>query len=246
MERYKLILSYNGSAFAGSQRQSKRRTVQSELEKALRSLGWSGRSVLLAGRTDTGVHALGQVAACDLEWKHGVDALRDALNARLPSDMAVPLAELAPSGFHPRFDARSRKYRYRIYCQPIRDPLREPVMWRLWPAPDLGALEDFAGLLVGQKDFAAFGSPPGNRGSTVRTVLTACWDAGAEELGFEVEADAFLYRMVRRLVYVQVAAAQGRLTREALQAALAVASGARSLPAGLAPANGLVLMEVKY
>ncbi len=246
MERYKLILSYEGRGFAGSQRQTRRRTVQSELETALRSLGWSGRSILLAGRTDSGVHASGQVAACDLEWKHGPEALRDALNAKLPSDMAIRLVEPASPAFHPRFDARSRKYRYRIYCQPVRDPLRDPSTWRLWPPPEFAVLEQTARLLAGRHDFAAFGSPPGARGGTVRTVLSACWDAAADELGFEVEADAFLYRMVRRLVFVQVAAAHGRVSPEAVQSALTTASVPGSLPAGLAPANGLVLLEVNY
>jgi tRNA pseudouridine38-40 synthase len=113
MERYKLRLSYEGSGFAGSQRQSRRRTVQAELEKALRPLGWTGRSVILAGRTDAGVHALGQVAAFDLQWNHGRDELRDALNATLPSDMAVLSVDLVDSSFHPRFDASARRYRYR-------------------------------------------------------------------------------------------------------------------------------------
>ena len=105
MARYKLILAYDGTAFAGSQRQAKHRTVQGELEKALRKLGWSARSVTLAGRTDTGVHASGQVAAFDLEWNHGLEHLRDALNANLPFDIAVKNVEVADAKFHPRFDA---------------------------------------------------------------------------------------------------------------------------------------------
>ena len=116
MARYKLILAYDGSAFAGSQRQAsgaksrtgKGRTVQGELENALRGLGWQGRSVLLAGRTDAGAHASGQVAAVDLEWAHSPAALRDALNARLPFELVVRDAEAVDAGFHPRFDATSR------------------------------------------------------------------------------------------------------------------------------------------
>jgi len=246
MERYKLRLSYEGSGFAGSQRQLRRRTVQAELEKALRKLGWTGRSVVLAGRTDTGVHALGQVAAFDLEWKHGREELRDALNATLPSDMAVLSVELVDGSFHARFDATSRRYRYRIYCQPIRDPLRERLMWRAWPAVHVADLQEAAAMFCGRHDFAAFGSAPGKQGSTVRTVSAAGWEESGDDRGFEIEADGFLYRMVRRLVFVQVAVAQGRVTKEAVNEALRSASRANALPAGLAPAHGLALIEVNY
>lgn len=246
MARYKLIVSYEGTGFAGSQRQSRRRTVQGELEKALRTLGWTGRSAVLAGRTDAGAHALGQVAAFDMDWSHGEQALREALNANLPSDLAVLSVELAPAGFHPRFDAASRRYLYRIYCRPIRDPLRERLAWRVWPMLPLGVLQEAAAVLTGQHDFGAFGSAPGKGGSTVRTVISACWDARDDELIFEIEADGFLYRMVRRLVFVQVAVAQGRLDLAALNRALQPATRLKALLAGLAPAHGLVLLRVNY
>lgn len=246
MAHYKLILSYEGTGFAGSQRQARRRTAQSELEKALRALGWRDRSVILAGRTDAGVHASGQVAAFDLDWKHGEDALRQALNSKLPADMAVLSVALVPPGFHPRFDATSRRYRYRIYSQPTRDPLRERFMWRVWPAVELKALQDVAGRIQGRHDFGAFGSAPGRRGSTIRTVMQACWTVAADGFVFEIEADAFLYRMVRRLVFVQVAVAQGRASGQAVEMALHSASRSGSLPAGLAPAHGLALIEVNY
>src|SRR5258708_30704128 len=130
MARYKLILAYDGTAFAGSQRQAKRRTIQGELESALRRLGWTGPSLTLAGRTDAGVHAQGQVAAIDLDWSHSPEKLRDALNACLPFDMVVKTAELADSNFHPRYDATSRLYRFRLFCKPVRDPLREQFTCR--------------------------------------------------------------------------------------------------------------------
>ena len=246
MERYKLKLSYDGSEFAGSQRQARRRTVQGELEKALRHIGWTGKSVILAGRTDAGVHAVGQVAAFDLAWSHGLDALREALNANLPADMAVGSVEMAEAGFHPRFDATSRRYRYRLYCQSTRDPLRERQAWRVWPEVGLETLRQIAPILCGKHDFAAFGSAPGKRGGTIRTVTSAEWQERGDERLFEVEADAFLYRMVRRLALVQVACAQGRTSREAVETALRDGSRSKSLPAGLAPAQGLTLIEVNY
>src|SRR5258706_1857494 len=142
MARYKLTLSYDGSGFVGSQRQasSKTRTVQGELEKALQTLGWSGRSVIMSGRTDTGVHATGQVASVDLDWSHSDNHLVRALNSTLPADIAVRSAEVVGEKFHPRFDATSRLYRYRLFCQSLRDPMRERFDWRGLPAVNTDVL----------------------------------------------------------------------------------------------------------
>lgn len=246
MERYKLILAYDGSAFAGSQRQAKSRTVQGELEKALSQLGWRETSILLAGRTDSGVHASGQVASCKLNWPHSPEALQKALNALLPPDMAVQDVEVIQDQFHPRFDARSRRYEYRLFCQPVRDPLQERFSWRVWPGVDGETLKQVAGRLVGCYDFAAFGSPPRAESSTVRTVTLAEWRQEHDAWLFTVEADAFLYRMVRRMTFLQVVVAQGKLPASALSDALAGRLGGSQLPAGLAPACGLTLVHVSY
>ncbi len=160
MVRYQIIIAYDGTDFVGSQRQAKSRTVQGELEKALQKLGWDGSSALMAGRTDAGVHASGQVAAFDLGWDHSLADLNNALNANLPADMAICQVQIAPADFHPRFDAKARLYRYRIFCQRNRDPLRERYAWRVWPAVDEATLHSLAALLPGKFDFAAFGSPP--------------------------------------------------------------------------------------
>ncbi len=254
MARYKLILAYDGTDFAGSQRQANRRTVQGELEKALRGLGWSGRAVTLAGRTDSGVHALGQVAAFDFDWTHSLERLRDALNARLPADAAVRGVHLVEAQFHPRFDATARRYRYRLFCQHERDPLRERLAWRVWPAAEGDLLMEMANALRGRHDFAAFGSAPRAAGSTARTVTHSEWtrlspsevEGSGDEWQFEVRADAFLYRMVRRLVFVQVAVAQGRCSKQAVVKALEKPRSGNEIPAGLAPAHGLTLVEVTY
>jgi len=241
MVRYQIILAYDGTGFVGSQRQADSRTIQGELEKALRKLGWKGRTVLLAGRTDTGVHASGQVAAFDLAWGHGLDDLTSALNAHLPGDMAVRQARVAPEGFQPRFDATGRVYRCRLFCEKLRDPLRERYAWRVWP--EVGDLSGLAEIWPGRHDFAAFGSALRKGGSTVRSVQAADWRKQGGEWTFEIRADAFLYRMVRRLVFVQVAAGQGRLSAEALRSALENPS---KLLAGIAPPSGLTLVEVCY
>jgi tRNA pseudouridine38-40 synthase len=244
MARYQVILAYDGSGFQGSQRQAKIRTVQGELERSLRRFGWSDRSVIMAGRTDTGVHATGQVAAFDFEWAHTDERLLKALNADLPPDLAITSLCTARTDFHPRFDAHSRTYRYRLFCSPIRDPLRERFAWRVWPVMEEKALKSTADLFLGTHDFAAFGSPTTPKGTTTRTVTRTEWKKKPDgEWQFEVQADAFLYRMVRRLVYLQVAMAQGRCSTEDVHRAFTKNS---KLPSGLAPANGLTLVEVSY
>ncbi|HXF86474.1 MAG TPA: tRNA pseudouridine(38-40) synthase TruA [Anaerolineales bacterium] len=250
MARYKLTLAYDGSGFTGSQRQAKSRTVQGELERALKKIGWEGRSVILSGRTDAGVHATGQVASVDLAWSHSDEDLVRALNAILPEDIAVWSACVVDAKFHPRFDAVSRLYRYRLFCRPLRDPLRERFAWRVWTPVNGEILECAASYFLGTHDFSAFGSPTTPKGETVRTVSKAEWtQTDEDEWQFEVRANAFLYRMVRRMVFVQVMAAQGKVPVEAIARSLAkqAAGRARSeLPAGLAPAHGLTLVEVEY
>jgi len=245
MARYQVILAYDGSGFTGSQRQANSRTVQGELENALRLIGWSGRSVLMAGRTDTGVHATGQVAAFDFdEWTHPAAKMLQALNAKLPSDLAVKDLHPVSAEFHPRFDAVSRAYSYRLFNEPIRDPLRERFAWRVWPTLDGEALTRNAALFLGTHDFAAFGSPTSEKGTTMRTVTGSEWRKKRDgEWQFEVRADAFLYRMVRRLVFVQVTLAQGKAAVKDVQQALL---GQGRLPPGLAPAHGLALVDVDY
>jgi tRNA pseudouridine38-40 synthase len=244
MARYQVILAYDGAGFSGSQRQANSRTVQGELEKALRKLGWSEKSALMAGRTDTGVHATGQVAAFDFEWTHSADQLLRALNAKLPADLAIQKLRVVPAVFHPRFDAVARVYKYRLFSQPIRDPMREKFAWRVWPAMDSGALIKNAEIFLGTHDFAAFGSPTSEMGTTIRTVTRSEWRKKPDgEWQFEVRADAFLYRMVRRMVFVQVAVAQGKSSAKEIRSAL---MGQGKLPSGLAPAHGLTLTAIEY
>ncbi len=257
MARYQIILAYDGTGFLGSQRQASTtlnrkadsRTVQGELEYALRKLGWVGRTIYMAGRTDTGTHASGQVAAFDLEWGHGLDDLLHALNANLPHDMAVREVKIAPELFHPRFDAKSRRYRYRLFCGSVRDPLKERYAWRVWPPVD--ELTPLAQIWPGTHDFAAFGTAPRPGGNTLRTVTFAEWQKSGDEWTFEIQANAFLYRMVRRLVFVQVTVGQGRMPAEVLVRALdsrpdVWKTDGSQIPAGLAPACGLTLVEVHY
>ncbi len=244
MERYKLILAYDGTEFLGSQRQGSRRTVQGEVESALRSLGWQDASILLAGRTDTGVHATGQVAAFDLEWKHPIEDLKAALNSRLPGDISVWKVESAASGFHPRFDARARCYHYRVIEQKERNPVQERYAWRIEEAVTSGLLDKAAKRLIGKHDFMNFGRAMHAGNSTVRTVFAAGWYPQEKHSWiFQVIADAFLYHMVRRMVFLQVLVGTKRISPEVFSELL---GNERKAPAGNAPAAGLELKACFY
>ena len=246
MARYQVILAYDGTEFHGSQRQLKVRTVQGVVEDTLRKLRWVGETIIMAGRTDTGVHASGQVLGFDLDWNHTEEDLRNALNALFPNDVSTRRVTECHAEFHPRYDALSRTYRYQVLIDPIPDPLEMRYSWRVWPSPDLDVMQDAANLFIGAHDFAAFGSPMKQGGSTVREITEARWDrvSNANKLEFVVTANAFLYHMVRRLVHVLVKVGQGSLSIEQIRKYLEAPEGPPVQ--GLAPAQGLVLEEVNY
>lgn len=247
MARYQVILAYDGTEFHGFQRQGRggqERTVQGEVEAALRRIGWAGRSILAAGRTDAGVHASGQVIAFDLDWEHPEEALLRALNANLPLDAAAQAVRVARPDFHPRYDARARRYQYRILCREVRAPLRERYCWRVWPDVSVEPMRRAAADLIGRHDFAAFGAPHHPGRSTVRNVSQAHWLEDGAELVFEIVGNAFLYHMVRRLVSTLVGIGQGVLPADLIRKRLAEPAG--EMVPGLAPPAGLNLVEVIY
>ncbi len=244
MAHYKVILAYDGTDFQGFQRQVKGRTVQASVESALRSIGWQNKTILGAGRTDTGVHASGQVIAFEFGWNHSTVELKDALNANLPDDIAAQSVEQTGNDFHPRFSAAARRYCYRMFCDNVRQPLRERYAWRVWPAVSVDLLHETAAYLIGGHDFSAFGSAPQPGGSTIREVFTATWRGAKQDLIFEILGNAFLYHMVRRLVSFQVEIGQGKRNADELKSYLD--GKHRELVQGLAPAQGLILSEVVY
>lgn len=244
MAHYKVILAYDGTDFQGFQRQVKGRTVQASVESALRSIGWQNTTIHAAGRTDTGVHASGQVIAFEFGWNHSAEELKNALNANLPDDIAAQSVELTGNDFHPRFSAAARRYCYRLFCDNVRQPLRERYAWRVWPAVSVELLNETAAYLIGGHDFSAFGSAPNPGGSTIREVYISTWRGANENLVFEILGNAFLYHMVRRLVSFQVEVGQGKRNADELKSYL---DGKQvQLVQGLAPAQGLILSEVVY
>lgn len=252
MARYQVILAYDGSRYQGFQRQAGRKgspSVQAVVEAALRKLGWNGRAILAAGRTDAGVHALGQVITFDLEWAHTPHELRQALNANLPEDVAARQVALTRVDFHPRYSALARRYAYRLFCGEVRCPLEERYAWRLWPPVNVEVMQQAASRLIGVHDFASFGTSPKKGGSTTREVFTASWRPASglwEQDGwqFDIQANGFLYRMVRRVVNALVEIGQGRQPVSWMEQLL-LEPQAHPIQ-GLAPAHGLTLIEVIY
>lgn len=243
MARYQLILAYDGTDFSGVQRQSKARTVQAVVETALSELGWQEETILFAGRTDAGVHATGQVVAFSLDWQHEDEILLNALNAKLPHDAVVQSIARAEAEFHPRYDASSRTYLYTLYHAPQNHPLLNRYAWRIWPPMDGNLLNKAAAPFIGRHDFSAFGRAMKPGSSTIREVFTSKWTEKDNGWIYEIKANAFLYHMVRRLVYMQVQFARGNLSFEELVKGL---SKRVIIKPGLAPSHGLVLAKVAY
>jgi tRNA pseudouridine38-40 synthase len=244
-QRYCATIEYDGTGYFGFQRQRQEPTIQAAVEAALEALAGHPVPIVGAGRTDTGVHALGQVISFDLDWpaKHGVAALQRALNAHLPEDIVVLQLTEAPGGFHPRFDARQRTYHYLICNVPVRRPL---CRWRCWHVSrplDVELMNQAAALLVGVHDFATFGRPP-TGDNTIRRVYQAFWQREQAQLRFEITADAFLNRMVRSLVGSLKAVGAGEWTVATFVEAFGACERRRSATA--APAHGLYLASINY
>jgi tRNA pseudouridine38-40 synthase len=243
MARYQLILAYDGTGFSGFQRQGKTRTVQQVVETALKELGWQEETIFFAGRTDAGVHASGQVIVFTLDWQHEDATLVDALNARLPVDVVVQSIAQTEAEFHPRYDASSRTYNYHIYHLPHNQPLLDRYAWRIWPPLEGSLLNQAAQLFIGRYDFSAIGRAMKPGSSTIREVFESNWTSQENGWRYEIRANAFLYHMVRRLVFMQVQFAKGSTTVVDLKKGL---EEKVIIKPGLAPSKGLVLVKVLY
>ncbi|MGD8397614.1 MAG: tRNA pseudouridine(38-40) synthase TruA [Anaerolineae bacterium] len=238
------IVEYDGTDFFGFQVQARERTVQGELERAIAEVTGETRRILGAARTDAGVHAQGQVIGFTARWRHGLPVLHRALNAVLAADVAIRAMGPAAEGFHPRFSALSRTYRYTLRNERWRSPLPRRTSWHVWKPLDAKKMVEASRCLVGTHDFGTFGRPPGGGKHTVRTVLRAEWSRNGSVLTFDIEANAFLYRMVRSVVGTLVLVGRGELAVDALPAMLEARD--RSLIRQVAPAQGLCLIRVNY
>ncbi len=243
--RYRLWakIEYDGTAFNGFQIQKRERTVQGEIEQALETVVHSRVRIVGAGRTDQGVHAQGQVIRFEVEWRHPLSDLQRALNAVLASDVAILEMGQAAEDFHPRFSALSRTYRYTLLNKPQRSPLNRRTAWHIEQKLDIAQMTEASRFLVGIHDFASFGRPPQGE-NTIREVFRADWEERGPFLTFDIEANAFLYRMVRSIVGTMVQVGQGLVSVDGFK--LILEARDRRKCKYLAPANGLCLMRVEY
>ena len=245
LQGHKLTIAYRGTDFAGWQRQPGKRTVQECIEVALEKI-WREKIILQgSGRTDTGVHALGQVASFNARRLHTGKILLRALNANLPRDVRIVKCQLVSPAFHARFDAAGKTYRYRIWNGAVQDPFTLDTHWHMAREIDLPAMRRAARMLLGRHDFASFTSNPGyERESTIRTMKRASIVREGEALVFYFAADGFLYRMVRNLVGALVKVGIGKITVDDFGKILRTKM--RSAAPETAPACGLTLMQVRY
>jgi len=246
MRTIKLILQYDGTNYGGFQRQPNANTIQAELEGALRQVTGDPSLCIggAAGRTDAGVHARGQVVHFRTESRVPTDRWPYALNQHLPPDIAVVGAEEVPEGFHARFWARSKRYRYTIYCHPFPSPLTRLYAYH-WSRPvELAPMREAAELLTGRHDFAAFRSTGGAAKTSVRTIYELQVLDAAPYIFIDVTADGFLYNMVRIIAGTLLEVGAGRRSLDEVRRALE--TGQRDLAGRTLPPHGLCLEEVKY
>ncbi len=250
----KLTLAYDGTAYRGWQRQAGGASIQGLIEEALARIEGAPVTVHGAGRTDAGVHALGQVASVRLEATLDTRTLRRALNATLPSDVRAVAVDEAPEGFHARFSATGKVYEYWIFDGDVQTPFARGWSWHRPYGLDVAAMDRAAGALVGTRDFAAFQSTGTDVTSTVRTMTHArvrTEPAHAGPIGLtdrfvviRVEANGFLRHMVRAITGTLVDIGEGRRPADSLPAL--IASRDRASAGATAPARGLVLVRVDY
>jgi tRNA pseudouridine38-40 synthase len=259
---FKVTLAYDGTDFVGWQRQASGTSIQGLLEDALADLDGRAVTVIGAGRTDAGVHALGQVAAFSLQRAIAPDAVLRAVNARLPEAIRVVAAEQAPPGFHARFGARAKTYRYRIWNGAVMSPFERRYAWHVAGALDIDAMARAARAVEGRHDFAAFQAAGSETQTTEREVFSSRVIAGLKPcatefsssgaglqacgrlIEYEITGDGFLRHMVRTIVGTLVEIGRGRRSAESM--AGTIRSCDRAAAGATAPPGGLFLVAVSY
>jgi tRNA pseudouridine38-40 synthase len=262
MRTLKILLAYDGGSFVGWQRQPSGTSIQGLLEEALAPIEGRSVTVVGAGRTDAGVHALGQVASCTLSHPIAPDTLARALNAVLPDAVRVLGAEEAPEGFHARYAARAKTYRYLIHNGSPAGPFSRGYAWHVPAALDVSAMSEAARFLEGERDFSALRGAGSTTKTAVRTMSAVrVWTCPAADafgglltgpgapasgriVALELTGSGFLRHMVRNAVGTLVEVGMGR--RDAAWVGVVLESGTREEAGPTAPAHGLFLVSVEY
>jgi tRNA pseudouridine38-40 synthase len=240
----KVVLEYDGSDFAGWQQQAHGRTVEGELKRALRELTGSENKVYAAGRTDAGAHAEGQVVSFEMDGRIAPQRLVAALNARLPGDVSVLTAEVAPDGFHARYSARWRRYRYRYLDRRARPALERGRCWHVAGPLDVEAMSVAAKALVGKHDWTSYCSASEPAAGRVREMRSAKVARNGDFVELELVAEGFLRGLARSIAGALAEVGRGRKQPESVGEVLRARD--RSLAPRTAPAGGLTLVEVIY
>jgi tRNA pseudouridine38-40 synthase len=245
MKRFKLVIEYDGSTYHGWQRQKSDNTIQAEIEDALAVMTRQKVTVLGAGRTDAGVHALGQVAHFDCDTRLSPDIFLRGLNSLLPDAIVIKSCEGVAPDFHARYHAKRKIYQYRILNRSVPTAINRHYTWHIRRPLNLGAMCRAAEFIVGTHDFKAFEGTGSPRSSTVRRVYAAGIDTEEHpHLSFTIEADGFLRFMVRNIVGTLVNVGLGKFEPEDLPAI--IDSGERQRAGATAPPHGLFLVAVDY
>jgi tRNA pseudouridine38-40 synthase len=242
---FKLTVEYDGSAYQGWQRQPNGPSIQSTIENALKRMTHQAIALVGSGRTDAGVHALGQVANFQCDTRIEPDAFKRGLNSILPDDIVIQACNEVPIEFHSRFDAKSKRYHYQILNQPLPKAVGRQYAWWIRRPLDLEAMREAAHYLIDRHDFKAFEGAGSPRSHTMRHIMLA--DLTKQPDGiirFGVEADGFLRYMVRNIVGTLVAVGRGDIDASQFKAILS--SKDRNKAAATAPAHGLFLVKVNY
>jgi tRNA pseudouridine38-40 synthase len=244
MRNVRLVLEYDGTEFHGWQRQAGLRTIQDVMEEALRALTGAGVSIHASGRTDAGVHALGQVVHFFTASRHAPGVFVKGLNALLPADVRVLGAEEMPQSFHATLDARGKRYRYVIDNRAVAQVMMLRYAWHVYQPLDVEAMARAARALLGRHDFRSFETEWPNRTSSVRTIEDIVVERRGDDVWIEVEADGFLYHMVRAIAGTLVLVGKGRRAESWVREALLAEDRREAGPN--APPQGLFLLRVRY
>jgi len=244
MRKIKLTISYDGSRYKGWQLQENGLTVQEELEKSIKKVFGKHHRVHAASRTDAGAHAMAQAVHFNTSSKIPTEKIVPALNKALPDDIAVTRAEEAERDFHARFDASGKLYRYHILNCRERDPFREKYSWRVSYKLDVPLMRREAAFLIGRHDFKSFQARDKRERASVRKLTRLDVKKRGKDLEIEIEADGFLYNMVRNIVGTLIEIGRGYLPPGSMKKILKSRDRAQAGPT--APAKGLFLVEVKY
>lgn len=246
LTNFKITVEYDGSDFHGWQRQKHDRTIQAEIEEALARIVGQRVAVIGSGRTDAGVHALGQVANFQCATRLNATVIQKALNSLLPNAIVVKMCQQAHPGFHARYDAKSKTYRYRIYNHPIPVAIDRQYAWHVRHPLDLKSMHAAAEVLIGPHDFTAFEGAGSPRSHTIRHVFRAQLkeENMTGSLAFDIEANGFLRFMVRNIVGTLVQVGCGKISMKRFTTILH--SKDRQQAGATAPPHGLFLVEVSY